>query len=201
VYYITLHIDLSSSLSITVDCEGDWGGRTDSLQGITEGLPIILDCLKEAGLKGIFFLSTGSLDRWIDIAKGIQSLGHTIGSHGHEHRRFGRWLEWRLDYLQSMQILEKQLGLKRPIPYRAPKFSYVHPEHRYSNPKGHTSLLKHIWVKQPLQEILYLHPFDLVKPVTPPPNLFCAIWYTRWREAKERFQEIVREMAPSSSSA
>ena len=186
---------------ITVDCEGDWGGRADSLQGITEGLPIILDCLKEKGLKGIFFLSTGSLDRWFDVAKGIQSAGHTIGSHGHEHRRFGRWLEWRLDYLKSMQILEKELGLRRgQIPYRAPKFSYVHPEHPYSNPKGHTSLLKHLWVGQPLQEILYLHPFDLVKPVSRAPNLFCKVWYSRPMEARERFKEIVREMATSGSS-
>lgn len=184
---------------VTVDFEADWGGRRQTYQGIEEGIPFILACLAEAQAKAIFFISTSCLDACLPLAQRVKEEGHTIGSHGHKHKRFKNWKEWRLDYLQSMQLLEKNLGIKRPLLYRAPKFNYIHPEHRYSDPKGHTSLLKHIWTRQPLREILYLHPFDLVKPVSKAPDLFCKVWYSRPTEARERFRKIVREMAPSSS--
>lgn len=187
-------------VQVTVDCESDWGGRVESIQGIQEAIPFILDTLRHHQLKGTFFLSTEYLHSWLQVAKDIQAAGHTLGSHGHEHRRFRRWVTWRLDYLKAAQILEKELGLRRPIPYRAPKFSYTHPEHRYSDRRGHTSLLRHVWLKEPLKEILYLHPFDLVKPSSKSPSLLCRILYSRWKECREEFERIVGEVAAQRSS-
>ena len=178
-------------VQITVDVESDFGGRSNSTQGIEEAIPFILECLEHHGLKATFFLSTEYLDSWVEVAKTIQSAGHTLGSHGHEHRRFRKWLPWRLDYLKSMQILEKQLGLKRPIPYRAPWFSYQHPEHRYSDRRGHTSLLRHVWFKEPMKEILYCHPFDFVKPLTKAPSLFTEVLYSSSEDCRKVFENVL----------
>lgn len=177
-----------------MDVESDWGGRTDGLRGITESVPWLLERLRETNLRAIFFLSTQYLERYLDEAKAIQAAGHKIGCHGHLHRswRGAKWYQWRYDYLQSMTKIEKTFGLQRKeIPYRAPKFSYTDRLHKYSYPEGHTSLLKHLWLKQPLQEVLYLHPFDLVEPQTPAPNLFCAVWYRRAREAKALLESLL----------
>lgn len=175
--------------------EPDWGGRTDDLQGIEEGLPWLLDQCRTHALRGIFFLSTQYLDRYVDLAQRIKSDGHKIGCHGDAHHswRGSKWYEWRLDYLHAMTKIEKTFSLRRhEIPYRAPKFSHRDYRHKYSDPKEHTSLLKHLWLRQPLQKILYCHPFDLVEvPQKNPPNLFCAVWYRRGVEAKRLMESLL----------
>ena len=197
----TANIKLLESGSVfrwTIDVEGDHGGRTSSLQGIEEGVPYILDELDKVGAKAIFFISTEYLDRFIDIAKLIASKGHVIGSHGHEHKswKFRKWWEWRLDRLKSVTELKTKLGiLGEKIPYRAPKFSYVQDGYIYSNPKNHHGLLKGMWTgrKPKPENIIYLHPFDLVEPKTTAPNLFCKFWYSKSKDARKEFERLVRE--------
>lgn len=169
---------------VTVDVEADFGGRTDTLQGIEEGVPWLLGELSARGIQATFFLSTRYLEAYLHVARDIKDAGHVIGSHGHQHKRWRSWLPWRLDYMKARDILKEQLGVKSP-PYRAPKFSFTHPEHRYSDPKGHTSILQHMWLGKRFQEILYCHPFDFVEPKTNAPNWLCEVLYSRPQKARD----------------
>lgn len=177
-------------MEITVDVESDWGGRTDTLRGITKGIPFILHEIEKRGLKGIFFLSTQYLHKYADYAMAIKQAGHTIGNHGNKHvvnpekfwdevadaeRRINCYLDCSSKYV------------------RAPKFSCVIDTDKYSSPKNHVGLLRSVWfgTKPNADSILYLHPFDLVKPTTKAPNLMCKLWYSRYEEARLRFTEFL----------
>lgn len=150
-------------VEITVDCEKDWGWRTETTQGIEEGLPKIIKVFKKYGVDTIYFVAPeyqgeckGELvglhpkreDVWCDIYKYVR---------GHKFWKFPGW--------------EKYLP--------------------YSSPKNHTSLLRHMWYGQPMRKIFYLHPFDIVKPKTKPPNLFCKLWYSQPERAYSTFKRLV----------
>lgn len=175
---------------ITVDVESDWGGRSRVCLAIQDKMPWFLSELKSRRLKALFFLSTEHLESWLQEAKAIQAEGHLIGSHGHVHKSWrGRpWYEWRVDYLTSMEVLKKHLGLDRKtVPYRAPKFSYVKENEPYSNPKQHVTLLKTLWFpwKKLENRILVVHPFDLQEiHMERAPNLLLKAWYSRGSQAK-----------------
>jgi hypothetical protein len=181
-------------MEITVDVESDWGGRATTNQGVEEAIPYLLKLFHSHGITATFFISTQHMDATKTRLAEIKYAGHRLGSHGHTHRSWkgARWWEWRLDYMKSMDVLKKEFGLKRKdIPYRAPKFSW-RTDDRYSDPKGHVSLLKHVNLGIPVKKdsILYLHPFDLVSPNTPPPSLFCRLWYSSSSAACNSLEEL-----------
>ena len=170
----------------TVDVETDYGGRTNTIEGIKEGLPLIFETFRSHGVQGLFFVSTELLDIDGGIIKTIQNQGHQIGSHGHFHTRikedFRRQADKRLSLLR--------LG-REDVHYRAPKFSFVTPD-IYSNPKNHVGLLKKMWLNIPIPKdpIFYLHPFDLVGGKDYP-DLFCRVWYSRPKQACKVFKNLV----------
>lgn len=176
----------------TVDVEYDWGGRTNGSVGLTEGIPKILAAFREAKIKALFFISTETLESVPNLIETIRYEGHEIGSHGHFHTRFKE--KWRA---QKDKEISQQILRTRFVPgrwYRAPKFYWRPDDTIYANPKGHVSLLKHMWFKQPIkpETILYLHPFDIVAPLEPAPNLFCRLWYSRPDLAYFTFEQLVK---------
>jgi hypothetical protein len=178
---------------ITIDVESDWGGRTTSLQGIYEGLPLILSELRKNNKKALFFISTEITRDIKGFIKQILTEGHEIGSHGHLHIKFkDRWRAEE-DRRISNTILIGTVGIL-PRYYRAPKFNHLRDVSIYSNPANHTGLLKALWLRSQLKEnsIFYMHPFDIVEPDTKAPNLFCKAWYSRPLKARSLFEKIVK---------
>ena len=155
---------------------------------------------KEYNIKGIFFVSTEILFTgfqkiradYIRLLQDIALRGHTIGSHGHFHYDY-RKVPRRVvtnEISNAYAILRDIIGVEATL-WRSPKFSIPVENHIYSFPKNHTSLLRHMWYGQPMRKIFYLHPFDIVKPKTKPPNLFCKLWYSQPERAYETFKNLV----------
>jgi peptidoglycan/xylan/chitin deacetylase (PgdA/CDA1 family) len=179
----------------TVDVESDWGGRVDSLQGIKESLPIILQAFSKRNIKGIFFLSTQYLNYYLSMAKMIKNDGHIIGSHGHIHREWPKseWWKARIDKEKSIEILRGYGLVGSEVYYRAPKFSYDSGSGIYDNPKNHVSLLKSLWfgTKPSKSSIIYLHPFDITEHTTKSPNLFCSLLYSQPKRILKLFERYL----------
>jgi len=182
----------------TVDVEYDWGGRTSGTQGITEGLPIILEVFRANKIKALFFISSelamtnrGSINR-------IVEHGHEIGSHGHFHIKYAD--KWRAD--QDKEISERLLSIftDKKMEYRAPWFSNKS-ESVYSDRKNHVSILKKVWFNQriPDDPIFYIHPFDIVHwKKAPHPAL--AMLYGRPDDVLDTFKRYCR-LYPHSPKA
>ena len=183
---------MAQTYSWTVDVEGDWGGRVNSYEGLDIGLPVILDTFERRKIKGLFFISTEIMEKRSGIVSDIQKAGHELGCHGHFHTCFKEPWRARQNMLMSQSILSNYQ--EAPFHWRAPKFSTIFHNHRYSDSKGHIGLLKHTWFggRIPENPIFYLHPFDLVESDETPPNLFCRIWYSKPSLAKEKFNYLTR---------
>lgn len=178
----------------TVDVESDWGGRSDTIQGIREGIPVLLKLFSDFKVKAYFFLSTQYLDKYVNLAKRIKDDGHIIGSHGHEHRKFKGWKEWSYDFSISEHLILKHLGLRVNYSlYRAPWFSHQLSYQKFTNPENHVSVLKSAWFPFQSGDILYVHPFDIVKPKTKAPNLFCKILYSRPKKVYAKLCKFLTE--------
>mgnify|MGYP001567602068 CR=1 FL=1 len=186
----------------TVDCESDWGGRTESTDGVRHGLPIILELFRERNIKALFFFSTELLENFTELETGtvkllklVMSEGHAIGSHGHFHTRYPSINRYTHDRRLSTSILEN-LGVAEPQ-YRAPKFnkftwSFCRP---YSDPQNHIGLLKMMWfgAKPTKDTIFYLHPFDITGSKKDPPNLFCGLWYSKPNKALHLLKNLIQK--------
>lgn len=173
----------------TVDVEYDFGGRTNGQRGIAEGLPRIIGIFKEHGIIALFFVSTELLEDHPSLIESLWDKGHQVGSHGHFHTSFKESFRRQKD----KDLSAKLIGIESPF-YRAPKFGYI-TDDIYSDPKGHASLLKHMWTGQKIkpETIIYLHPFDIVETPETPPNLFCRLWYSRPKKAYKLFHEMVNK--------
>lgn len=181
---------------VTVDVETDFGGRTQGDLGIKFGIPKILQLLKRYHIKGLFFISTELLSSYKSDIKKILDEGHDLGSHGHFHVV---WKDkWRAeeDKRISKTLLTALTGKDR-LYYRAPKFSYDDSS-IYANDKESTGLLKHMWFGEKVKDILYLHPFDIVKDNHEAPNTFCRIWYSRPVDALNTLEDILSKVGKGS---
>lgn len=177
----------------TVDVDGgDWGGRSEGCAGIEKGLYKIIRDFKNAGIFGLFFISTELLKNYPRLIEDLRIQGQAVGSHGHFHERF----ETKARRQENKDLSETYFKYK--VPFRAPKFS-LETEDRYSQKKGHVSLLKHMWLKTKINEdtIIYLHPFDIVETKQPAPNLFCKLWYSRPRKAYDTFTNLLNRYPDS----
>ena len=174
----------------TCDLELDWGGRTSGIEGITKGLPIILDIFRSYRIKALFFISSelamdnrGSINRIIEH-------GHEIGSHGHFHIKYKD--AWRAE--QDREISNRLLSIftDKHLEYRAPWFSHE-TESIYSKRDGHVSILKQAWFGGQLLDdpIFYIHPFDIVGGKNPP-SLFTRILYSRPQNVLDTFKRLCR---------
>ena len=191
---------MTSQHQFTVDCEFDWGGRTYGTTGLTQGLPRILSAFRQAGVRGLFFVSTELLQDWGDCLWLITNQGHEIGSHGHFHTIYkDRWRAEADRHLSLKLLAEYQSVPQESIRYRAPKFNYEVRGEQYSYRKAHVSLLRHMWLKEKIKEdtIIYLHPFDIVETKEKAPNLFCKLWYSQPKKAYETLIDLL-ESYPGS---
>ena len=162
----------------TVDLEHDWGGRTNGIQGITEGLPRILEIFRSYNIKALFFVSTELAAENRGRIRDLLDRGHDVGSHGHFHIKYKDAWRAEADRQISFQLLSVfRIGT---FEYRAPRFYYQSDSSMYSYRNNHISVLKWSWWKRPIpvQPVFYIHPFDIVSGGHAP-NTFSRILYSR----------------------
>lgn len=181
---------MDKTFTWTVDTETDWGGRTSGIQGLTDGLPRILETFRAFKVKALFFVSSElALENRGAITRIIEH-GHEIGSHGHFHIRYKD--KWRSK--QDKDISERLLSIfnQKKMEYRAPWFNYE-TDSLYSKRPHHVSILKQTWFggRLPENPIFYIHPFDIVKGVNPP-NLFTRLLYGKPDAVFDTFKRLVR---------
>lgn len=176
----------------TVDVEHDWGGRTNGIQCLTDGLPRILEVFRANNVKALFFVSSEIALANRGRIQDILDKGHEIGSHGHFHIRYKD--DWRAQ--NDKEISERLLSLfsQKKLKYRAPRFYYQSEDSVYSYRNNHVSLLKHTWFggRIPQNPIFYIHPFDIVNG-SGSPNIFTSILYSKPELVYETFTRLVEE--------
>lgn len=170
----------------TIDVEYDWGGRTNGTIGIEQGIPLILKEFSRRKITGTFFISTELLRDFRRTIRDIKERGHIIGSHGHFHIKYREAWRAEEDRLLSNSLLLPYTSGNTP--YRAPKF-FHHTDDKFSTPRNHTGLLKHVWLGDKIRDIIYLHPFDIVEHGKAP-TLFTHFWYSRPQSALRLFKKL-----------
>lgn len=110
----------------TIDVERDpLPTPTPSFRGVAEGMPRLLDCLRESRVAATMFVSGEVAGRFPKLVKEIALEGHEIGSHGHDHSlgyltRHGPQV-MRSDIARGREAIETATGT-RPRCFRAPNF-------------------------------------------------------------------------------
>jgi len=89
--------------------------------GPGEATPLILDLLKQAGIRATFFLCGQNVDRLPELASRIAAEGHEIGNHTYSHP----YLAWKTpgkiawEIRRAQDVIEHRTG-RRPKLFRPP---------------------------------------------------------------------------------
>ena len=86
-----------------------------------DATPLILDALKERGVKATFFILGRHADQWPHLVRRVADEGHAIGNHGWFHRKlhFKSPAYVRDDLTRGTQSIEAACGV-HPKLFRAP---------------------------------------------------------------------------------
>jgi peptidoglycan/xylan/chitin deacetylase (PgdA/CDA1 family) len=86
-----------------------------------DATPLVLDALKERGVKATFFILGRHADQWPDLVKRVADEGHAVGNHGWFHRKlhFKSPAYVRDDLTRGTRSIEAACGV-RPSLFRAP---------------------------------------------------------------------------------
>jgi peptidoglycan/xylan/chitin deacetylase (PgdA/CDA1 family) len=87
-----------------------------------DATPLVLDALKERGVKATFFILGRHAETWPALVKRVADEGHTIGNHGYFHRKlhFKSPAYVRRDLELGTQAIVKATGGVKPSLFRAP---------------------------------------------------------------------------------
>lgn len=110
-------------ISVTVDVESDWGGRTGECYGLEHGLPYLLELLDSLGIKATFFISGVVISRYKEMIRRLSELGHEAASHGFSHKNHSLLNKKQLfeEINKSKHLLEDEMGVEI-FGFRAPQF-------------------------------------------------------------------------------
>ena len=104
------------------------GGAADSGKialtfddGPGEATPLVLDMLKQAGIRATFFLCGENVERYPETARRIAEEGHEIGNHTYSHPRL-LWrspgkIAWEIE--RAQKIIAHRTG-RKPALFRPP---------------------------------------------------------------------------------
>ena len=86
-----------------------------------DATPLVLDALRERGVKATFFILGRHADRWPDLVRRVADEGHAIGNHGWFHRKlhFKSPAYVRDDLTRGSKSIEAACGV-HPGLFRAP---------------------------------------------------------------------------------
>lgn len=76
------------NVAFTVDVEPDCPPFLDGWRGVEEGMPRLLQLLREEGVRGTFFTTGDAATRYPDMVRALVDDGHELGCHGMTHRAF-----------------------------------------------------------------------------------------------------------------
>lgn len=110
---------------ITVDVEHDCPPYLTTYRGVTDGLPRVLELLREQGISATFF-STGDVARRFPQAiRSIVDGGHELGCHGDTHTRFSA-MEPVAATLEIEQASAALRAFAPVVSFRAPNLDMPH---------------------------------------------------------------------------
>ena len=92
-----------------------------------DATPLILDTLKNKGVRATFFILGSHAERWPDLVRRISAEGHQIGNHGYFHRK----LHFKSPFYVSRDI---RLGLRAIKRAGAPAPRYFRAPHGFRSP-------------------------------------------------------------------
>lgn len=72
----------------TVDVEQDCPPFRSSYRGVEQGLPKLVEILKQKNILATFFVTGDVARRYPSVIRGLVAAGHEIGCHGDTHARF-----------------------------------------------------------------------------------------------------------------
>jgi peptidoglycan-N-acetylglucosamine deacetylase len=86
-----------------------------------DATPLVLDALRDRGVKATFFILGRHAEQWPDLVKRVADEGHSIGNHGWYHRKlhFKSPAYVRDDLTRGTNAIERASGV-RPRLFRAP---------------------------------------------------------------------------------
>jgi peptidoglycan-N-acetylglucosamine deacetylase len=92
-----------------------------------DATPLILDTLREKGVKATFFVLGSHAERWPDLVLRIAHEGHQLGNHGYFHRK----LQFKSPFYVSRDI---RLGIRAIKRAGAPAPRYFRAPHGFRSP-------------------------------------------------------------------
>jgi len=92
-----------------------------------DATPLILDTLREKGVKATFFVLGSHAERWPDLVRRIAHDGHQLGNHGYFHRK----LQFKSPFYVSRDI---RLGIRAIKRAGAPAPRYFRAPHGFRSP-------------------------------------------------------------------
>ncbi len=93
---------------ISFDVEQDCPPYLDTYRGVEEGLPKILDLLREKRIRATFFFTALTAKKYPHLARRVVDEGHELGCHSYAHERLDR-----IDLYRARHLLEKATQILR----------------------------------------------------------------------------------------
>ena len=92
-----------------------------------DATPLILDTLREKGVRATFFILGSHAERWPELVRRIAREGHQIGNHGYFHRK----LQFKSPFYVSRDI---RLGIRAIKRAGGPAPKYFRAPHGFRSP-------------------------------------------------------------------
>ncbi len=92
-----------------------------------DATPLILDTLRQKGVRATFFVLGSHAERWPELVRRISHEGHQIGNHGYFHRK----LQFKSPFYVSRDI---RLGIRAIKRAGAPAPRYFRAPHGFRSP-------------------------------------------------------------------
>jgi peptidoglycan/xylan/chitin deacetylase (PgdA/CDA1 family) len=92
-----------------------------------DATPLILDTLREKGVRATFFVLGSHAERWPELVRRISNEGHQLGNHGYFHRK----LQFKSPFYVSRDI---RLGIRAIKRAGAPAPKYFRAPHGFRSP-------------------------------------------------------------------
>ena len=77
-------------ISISIDVEQDCPPMLETMRGIEEGLPQLMELFRQENVKATFFTTGRVAELYPEVIAKIPKDGHELGCHGYAHERFDR---------------------------------------------------------------------------------------------------------------
>ncbi|HEY1951731.1 MAG TPA: polysaccharide deacetylase family protein [Gemmatimonadaceae bacterium] len=92
-----------------------------------DATPVILDTLRDKGVRATFFVLGSHAERWPELVRRISHEGHQLGNHGYFHRK----LQFKTPFYVSRDI---RLGIRAIKRSGAPAPRYFRAPHGFRSP-------------------------------------------------------------------